>query len=97
VGAGFDFEVVNRVVLREHRPNDAPLVVTEFVAHDSKLCRWSLNHGNAVSNICLNVRFQGLSRHRMVPRGESVNDPKRTLGLCAPSSRFSTPGERLDV
>jgi hypothetical protein len=69
------------VACSEHQLYDAPLVVTEFIAHNSQLRRWSLNHGEAVSNICLNVRFQGLSRHRVVPRGESANDPKRTSGV----------------
>jgi hypothetical protein len=31
--------------------------------NDSQFPRWSLNHGEAISNICLDVRFRGLSRH----------------------------------
>ena len=32
-----------------------------------------------IGNVCLDVRFLGQSRHRMVLRGESANDPKQTV------------------
>ena len=51
-------------LVREHRPNDTPLVVTEFVPHN--FAARSLNRGKAISIICLDVRFRGLSRNRMV-------------------------------
>src|SRR5262245_25007230 len=69
-------------LVREHRSNNAPLVVTEFIAQNSQFRRWSLNH----SNICLDVSFPGLSRHRMVHE-KSPLITRQTSGM----PRFPSP------
>jgi hypothetical protein len=35
-------------LIRQHRPNDRPLIVREFVAHDSAPLSGGLHHGSAV-------------------------------------------------
>ena len=44
--------------VREHRPDDIPFAVAEFISHDTKLRFWSLNHDSNIP-LCWMSAFGG--------------------------------------
>jgi hypothetical protein len=71
-------------LIGKHRLDGGPLIVAEFVAHDSRLQYWSLNHG---SGSAINPLDYG-----EVANGSRQLEAAELLAACHPSMTLGSQG-----